>query len=165
MRDTFDAAVGREGAFLILAAEKLELDLLALVLVRVVLDGSEGSGFRSTIGFAPAVDAAGCRSRVVPVWSQVGSKSGSKTAARVLPPMASEDIEGRILTYLARRAARQEHLEQALGLISAELSGYLDEMEAKGWLTTGIAAWYGDPGSAITHRFPSARWSRRSPTS
>lgn len=65
--------------------------------------------------------------------------------------MASEDTEGRILTYLARRAARPEHLEQALGPTSAELSGrHLAEMETKGWLTTGIAAWYGEPSSAIT---------------
>jgi hypothetical protein len=37
VRDALDGAVGRERAFLVLAAEELDLDLLPLVLVRVVL--------------------------------------------------------------------------------------------------------------------------------
>ena len=37
VRDVLDVAVGREHAFLVLAAEEGDLDLLALVLVRVVL--------------------------------------------------------------------------------------------------------------------------------
>jgi hypothetical protein len=37
VRNALDAAVSRERAFLVLAAEELELHLLSLVLVRVVL--------------------------------------------------------------------------------------------------------------------------------
>ena len=38
-----EGAVGREDSLLVLAAEESHLDLLPLVLVRVVLQGSEGS--------------------------------------------------------------------------------------------------------------------------
>jgi hypothetical protein len=43
-------AVGGQHAFLVLAAEKRNLDLLALVLVRVVLDGSKANRFDSPGG-------------------------------------------------------------------------------------------------------------------
>jgi hypothetical protein len=46
VRNVLDRAVGGEDTFLILAAEERELDLLTLVLVRVVLDGAQTSGFR-----------------------------------------------------------------------------------------------------------------------
>jgi hypothetical protein len=54
VRHTLDSAVGRECAVLIFAAEQFDLDLLALVFVRVVLHRSERSG---SLGFIPFVSA------------------------------------------------------------------------------------------------------------
>jgi hypothetical protein len=45
VRDVLDVAVRREDAVLVFPAEQGDLDLLALVLVRVVLDASERSRF------------------------------------------------------------------------------------------------------------------------
>ena len=53
--DVLDRAVRGEDALLVLAAEQRELDLLALVLVRVVLDAAQASRFGSTMRVAPAV--------------------------------------------------------------------------------------------------------------
>jgi hypothetical protein len=44
VRNALDSAVGGQRPVLVLAPEELDLDLLALVLVRVVLDASERSG-------------------------------------------------------------------------------------------------------------------------
>jgi hypothetical protein len=48
VRDVLDRAVRREHSLLIVAAEKRDLDLLALVLVRVVLQGAQASRWRIT---------------------------------------------------------------------------------------------------------------------
>jgi len=54
VRNAFYSAVRRERPVLILAAEELDLDLLALVFVRVVLHCAERSG---RLGKQPFVDA------------------------------------------------------------------------------------------------------------
>jgi hypothetical protein len=46
VRDVLDVAVRRQDAVLVLAPEQGDLDLLALVLVRVVLDTREANGTR-----------------------------------------------------------------------------------------------------------------------
>jgi len=47
VRDVVEKAVGREHSVLVVATEERDLDLLSLVLVGVVLDGSERSRIRS----------------------------------------------------------------------------------------------------------------------
>jgi hypothetical protein len=68
---------------LILASEEGDLDLLALVLVRVVLDGSEASLMPHGYVVVPAVSAAKCAARVVPVWVSGPSISGENLRERV----------------------------------------------------------------------------------
>lgn len=59
-------------------------------------------------------------------------------------------MEDRILAYLARRAARPEHLADSLKVTANDIDAALDEMQRKAWITRG-AAWYGnDPSTAIT---------------
>jgi DNA-binding MarR family transcriptional regulator len=55
-----------------------------------------------------------------------------------------------IFAYLSRRAGTPEHLEGQINLSIEELQRALDAMEAEGWINPGIAAWFGDPASAIT---------------
>ena len=71
----------------------------------------------------------------------------SRLPSRDVP---TEDREGRILAYLSQRAATPEHLEKHLGVSTEELNPLLEEMQAKWWVHPGIAAWFGDPSSAIT---------------
>src|SRR3989440_1866278 len=61
VRDVFDVAVGREHAILVLAAEEGDLDLLALVLVRVVLHAWQGEPIRW--GSSAGRRGSGARSR------------------------------------------------------------------------------------------------------
>jgi hypothetical protein len=67
MDDVLDVAVRGEHALLVLPAEQGDLDLLALVLARVVLDASERSRIGSTKRAVPAVEIVECRA----VWSGV----------------------------------------------------------------------------------------------
>jgi hypothetical protein len=87
--DVVDVAVGGEDAVLVLAAEERDLDLLALVLVRVVLDGQEPSRFRMVERSAAAVDVAESRRGVVPVWYResrlVRQRQGAARAADYRP--------------------------------------------------------------------------------
>jgi DNA-binding MarR family transcriptional regulator len=64
--------------------------------------------------------------------------------------MASEQLEERILAYLSSRPGTPEHLEEALGVSTDELDPVLKGLQAKGWVSSSISAWYGDPASAIT---------------
>jgi hypothetical protein len=59
VNDVLDVTVGGEDALLVLAAEESDLDLLALVLARVVLDASERSRIGSTERVVPAAVAKG----------------------------------------------------------------------------------------------------------
>jgi len=58
--DVFDDAVRREDAVLVIAAEERDLDLLALVLVRVILDSSETSVKALSSMVAQVVDVVKC---------------------------------------------------------------------------------------------------------
>jgi hypothetical protein len=69
--DVLDEAVGGQHAVLVIAAEEGDFDLLTLVLVGVILDGSEPSEFGSTIDATPAVGAVRCAAGVLPVWSGI----------------------------------------------------------------------------------------------
>jgi hypothetical protein len=80
VRDALDSAVGGQRAVLVLAPEELDLDLLALVLVRVVLHRPERSGTTGNIRVVPAVQAVKCRPRVVPVWSRTARYGGLSSA-------------------------------------------------------------------------------------
>jgi hypothetical protein len=48
VRDILERAVRGQNALMVLPSEQRDLDLLALVLVRVVLDGAQASRSRST---------------------------------------------------------------------------------------------------------------------
>ena len=59
--DVLDRAVRRQRAFLVLAAEERELDLLSLVLVRVVLHGAQSSRSAQPCGsFLPYLPCMRC---------------------------------------------------------------------------------------------------------
>jgi hypothetical protein len=64
VRDVLDVAIGGQDALLVFAAEQRDLNLLALVLVGVVLDASQGSRFGSTKPVTPAVIAVKSRAGV-----------------------------------------------------------------------------------------------------
>jgi hypothetical protein len=70
VRHFFDVAVRRQHTLLVFAAEERNLDLLALVLVRVVLDAPERSENPLSSVVVAAVFAAKSRGGVVPVWSR-----------------------------------------------------------------------------------------------
>jgi DNA-binding MarR family transcriptional regulator len=65
-------------------------------------------------------------------------------------PLVGAAAEDQIFAYLSRRAGTPENLERHLDLSTEELQRALDAMEAEGWINPGIAAWFGDPASAIT---------------
>ena len=79
VRDVVDVAVRREDAVLVLAAEQGDLDLLALVLVRVVLDARtlavpQGSGARA---------ADGANGAIPPVDSGVRGAGGERVVSEL----------------------------------------------------------------------------------
>src|SRR5215203_4172536 len=75
--DIVDVAVRGEDAVLVLAAEERDLDLLAFVLVRVVLDGLEPSRKPNRYAPAHAVAAVKRVPGVVPVWSAAAKPQSS----------------------------------------------------------------------------------------
>jgi DNA-binding MarR family transcriptional regulator len=60
------------------------------------------------------------------------------------------ETEDRILAYLSGHAGTPEQLAEHLGISTEELAPILEEMEARGWINAGVAAWYHEPASAIT---------------
>jgi hypothetical protein len=84
VRNVFEVAVRGQDAVLVLAAEQGDLDLLTLVLVGVILDGSEPSRFAPPRRVSALWLPVKWRGRVVQVWFEEDI-SISDLPASVLP--------------------------------------------------------------------------------
>src|SRR5215468_4425376 len=82
-----DIAVRGQDALLVLAAEECDVDLLALVLVRVVLDTPKPSGIPHSSNDAKAVFAVKSCGGVVPVWSSPRRRARQRVDRSVAAPL------------------------------------------------------------------------------